>query len=130
MKHYKSVKDFLKEYPIHFSCKWVGERPDGLMPNRNHYKVVITHNKKQMSVFFSQGYGITTDPTLESVIPCVSSDAVAGIMGLEDFCSAFGYDLEFAGEYEELLGVKVHRACRATHDKWLRVFGEVVSISY
>lgn len=122
MKHYKSVKSFLEDYPCRFSCRWVGERSDGVMDsNMNHYRVTLTHNKKRMSFFFSQGYGIEKDPTLKSVIESVTSDIEAGEMELEDFCQEFGYGLK---------GIKIHQACRAMRDKWVRVFGEIVSISY
>jgi len=70
----------------------------------NHYKVTLKrkfrlngnhldtrYGYKQMTLFFSQGYGISGEPTLDSVLDCLKSDYLFATDGFEEFCSNCGY---------------------------------------
>ncbi len=70
----------------------------------NHYKVTLKrkfrlngnhldtrYGYKQMTLFFSQGYGISGEPTLDSVLDCLKSDYLCATDGFEEFCSNCGY---------------------------------------
>tara|TARA_A100000171_G_C2038050_1_gene99032 strand:- start:11 stop:493 length:483 start_codon:yes stop_codon:yes gene_type:complete len=70
----------------------------------NHYKVTLKrkfklngnhldtrYGYKQMTLFFSQGYGISGEPTLDSVLDCLKSDYYCAIDGFEEFCANCGY---------------------------------------
>ena len=70
----------------------------------NHYKVTLKrkyqieknhlgtkYSYKTMTLFFSQGYGISGEPTLESVLDCLKSDYFCATDGFEEFCSNCGY---------------------------------------
>ncbi len=70
----------------------------------NHYKVTlkrkfrlngnhldIRYGYKQMTLFFSQGYGISGEPTLDSVLYCLKSNYYCAIDGFEEFCANCGY---------------------------------------
>ena len=70
----------------------------------NHYKVTLKrkyqieknylgtkYSYKTMTLFFSQGYGINGEPTLESVLDCLKSDYLCATDGFEEFCFNCGY---------------------------------------
>lgn len=70
----------------------------------NHYKVTLKrkfrlngnhldtrYGYKQMTLFFSQGYGINGEPTLDSVLDCLKSDYLCARDGFEEFCANCGY---------------------------------------
>ena len=70
----------------------------------NHYKVTLKRKYqteknylgtkyayKTMTLFFSQGYGISGEPTLDSVLDCLKSDYLCARDGFEEFCLNCGY---------------------------------------
>ena len=70
----------------------------------NHYKVTLKrkyqlqgnyldtrYGYKQMTFFFSQGYGISGEPTLDSILDCLKSDYLCARDGFEIFCYNCGY---------------------------------------
>ena len=72
--------------------------------NMNHSKVTIKrkfklngnhldtrYGFKQMTLYYSQGYGIQGEPTLESVLNCLISDSTCGET-FQEFCDNLGYD--------------------------------------
>tara|TARA_R100000315_G_C5196170_1_gene114875 strand:+ start:366 stop:830 length:465 start_codon:yes stop_codon:yes gene_type:complete len=101
----KTIKQFIKENNLTMNCEYADSNPN--MPdsnNMNHYKVTIKRKFKlngnhldtrygfrQMTLHFSQGYGIIGEPTLESVLNCLISDSTCGET-FQEFCDNFGYD--------------------------------------
>ena len=70
----------------------------------NHYKVTLKRKYqtkknylgtkyayKTMTLFFSQGYGISGEPTLDNVLDCLKSDYICARDGFEEFCANCGY---------------------------------------
>ncbi len=105
----KTIKQFIKENNLTMNCKYAGNNPN--IPNRDmrHYKVTIKRKFKlngnhldtrygfrQMTLNFSQGYGIQGEPTLESVLGCLLSDSFSFSNGdtFKDFCENYGYDYD------------------------------------
>jgi hypothetical protein len=101
----KTIKQFIKENNLTMKSEYADSNPN--MPNSNnmnHYKVTIKRKFKlngnhldsrygfrQMTLNFSQGYGIFGEPTLESVLNCLISDSNCGET-FQEFCDNFGYD--------------------------------------
>ena len=108
----KTIKQFIKENNLTMDCKYAGNNPN--IPNRDmrHYKVTIKRHYtienpkdlyttfkqfapikkvKQMTLYYSQGYGIQGEPTLESVLNCLISDSTCGET-FQEFCDNLGYD--------------------------------------
>ena len=57
--------------------------------NGNHLDT--RYGFKQMTLYYSQGYGIQGEPTLESVLNCLISDSTCGET-FQEFCDNLGYD--------------------------------------
>jgi hypothetical protein len=101
----KTIKQFIKENNLTMKSEYADINPN--MPdsnNMNHSKVTIKrkfklngnhldtrYGFKQMTLYFSQGYGIQGEPTLESVLNCLISDSTCGET-FEEFCDNLGYD--------------------------------------
>ena len=64
--------------------------------NMNHFKCTLKMGKKQMTLFFSQGYGINGEPDAESVLDCLASDSagVENAFSFEDWANEYGYDID------------------------------------
>jgi hypothetical protein len=106
----KTIKQFIKENNLTMNCEYADSNPN--MPdsnNMNHSKVTIKRKFKlngnhldtrygfrQMTLYFSQGYGIQGEPTLESVLGCLLSDSFSFTNGdtFKDFCENYGYDYD------------------------------------
>ena len=105
MTNEKTIKQFIKENGLTMSCEYADSNPNMKdSQNMNHYKVTIKrrfkvfgnyldsrYGFKQMTLHFSQGYGVEGEPTLESVLSCLISDSYCG-SSFQDFCDNLGYD--------------------------------------
>jgi hypothetical protein len=64
----------------------------------NHYRVTLRTRtpRRQLSTYFSQGYGITGDPTASGVLSCLVSDAagVDNARSFEEWASDYGFDAD------------------------------------
>jgi hypothetical protein len=92
----KTLSEFAQEQGLEFSYKAISERKDDLMDSQpmNHYRCTLANHKGRMLITFSQGLGITHDPTMADVLNCIASDA-SGILNTQDFndwCGDYGYD--------------------------------------
>ena len=113
-----TIKDFITSEGITATVEYADDNPS--MPdsdNMNHYRVTLHKGRKRLTTPFSQGYGIKDEPTAESVLECLISDA-QGIENARDFA-------DWAGEYgyntDSRQAEKTFRAClRLTHK--LRAF--------
>jgi hypothetical protein len=101
----KTIKQFIKENNLTMKSEYADSNPN--MPdsnNMNHSKVTIKrkfklngnhldtrYGFKQMTLYYSQGYGIQGEPTLESVLNCLISDSTCGET-FQEFCDNLGYD--------------------------------------
>ena len=56
------------------------------------YKVTLYMAGRQLTVPFYMGVAHTRGPSAADVLYCLASDAQAGDLSFEDFCSDFGYD--------------------------------------
>jgi hypothetical protein len=64
--------------------------------NMYHFKITLKRKGKRLTTYFSQGYGISTEPSAEDLLNCLGSDS-AGIenaASFEDWASEYGYDTD------------------------------------
>ncbi|MFA5377545.1 MAG: hypothetical protein WC455_17470 [Dehalococcoidia bacterium] len=88
------TNEFVKKYNVQITSRFVDENknaPD--WKDANHYKVTLRCKGRQLTTYFSQGYGIKEDPTAAGVIDCLASDAVGveNARSFEDWASEYGY---------------------------------------
>ena len=101
----KTIKQFIKENNLTMKSEYADSNPNMKDSNNmNHSKVTIKkkfklngnhldtrYGFKQMTLYYSQGYGIQGEPTLESVLNCLISDSTCGET-FQEFCDNLGYD--------------------------------------
>ena len=101
----KTIKQFIKENNLTMKSEYADSNPNMKDSNNmNHSKVTIKrkfklngnhldtrYGIKQMTLYYSQGYGIQGEPTLESVLNCLISDSTCGET-FQEFCDNLGYD--------------------------------------
>jgi hypothetical protein len=91
------IADFVKAQGLKFSVKAIAERPDSFgadMPR--HFRCQIRKGRRSFVVYFSQGSGHNTEPTITDVLDCLASD-IAGLQGagsFEEWCGEYGYDTD------------------------------------
>lgn len=91
-----TIKQFCRRYGIRILCQYVDENPHNPdWKEANHFKVTLHRRnpRRQMSLYFSQGYGINGEPTVEGVLDCLRSDSFCE-SDFEGFCSEYGYDTD------------------------------------
>ena len=92
------AKTFCNRFNVRAVSEWSDENPN--MPewrDANHFKVTLHRNtpRRRMTVYFSQGYGINGEPTPESVVECLTSDASSILnSGFEDWAADLGLDTD------------------------------------
>jgi hypothetical protein len=93
-----TLREFLNRYPVKLSSRWVDSNPN--MEDRDwaasHYRCLLRHDGRQMSVYFSMGSALCREPTLDDVLDCLASDAagVESACSFEDWCGEYGYDTD------------------------------------
>jgi hypothetical protein len=63
--------------------------------NMDHWKVILKSKGKQLTTYFSKGYGHNgKEPIVEEVLDCLASDASGfdNARSFEDWASEYGYD--------------------------------------
>lgn len=84
----------------------------------NPYTVTLKYGSKRLTVPFFQGRGIKRDPTPADVLYCLCTDARAGLMTFEEFCSDFGYDPD------SRKAEKTWKACEKLAPRLVKFLGE------
>ncbi|BAQ88831.1 hypothetical protein [uncultured Mediterranean phage uvMED] len=103
-----TIDNFVKENNITIVNEYSDSNPsmsDKDSWKMNHYKVTLKrkyklkgnhldtrYGHKQMTIFYSQGYAISGEPTASGVLECLRSDYSCSRDGFDDFCSNCGYD--------------------------------------
>ena len=83
----------------------------------NHYKVTVKHDGRQMTLYFSQGYGIKHEPREEDILNCFISDNTDFYDGFEDWAANMGFD-EDSRKAE-----RTYNACVRQTEKAKRLLG-------
>jgi hypothetical protein len=105
----QTIKQFINKNKLSITSDYADSNPNmANSDNMNHYKVTIKrkfklngnhldtrYGFKQMTIFYSQGFGIEGEPKLDSVLDCLLCDSL-GVDGeiFEDFCDNFGYEID------------------------------------
>jgi hypothetical protein len=97
-----TLKGLIARYNVRADSQYVGdhtetyETPYGGKGSyrQNDYKVTLKMERRQMTVDFHQGEGITKDPTAYDVLYCLIADASGIDSGFEDWAREFGYDTD------------------------------------
>ena len=101
----QTIEQFIKNNGLTITSDYADSNPNMANSNNmNHYKVTIKRKFKlngnhldtrfgfkQMTLYYSQGYGIQGEPTLEAVLDCLKSDSTCGET-FQEFCDNLGYD--------------------------------------
>lgn len=100
-----TIDDFVKDNNITIVNEYSDSNPHMERQDMNHYKVTLKrkyklkgnhldsrYGHKQMTLFFSQGYGVEGEPTASGVLECLRSDYSCSRDGFNDFCDNCGYD--------------------------------------
>ena len=101
----KTIKQFIKENNLTMKSEYADSNPNMKDSNNMNLSKVTIKRKfklngnhldtrygfKQMTLYYSQGYGIQGEPTLESVLNCLISDSTCGET-FQEFCDNLGYD--------------------------------------
>ena len=100
----KTLKAFVREHRIRAKAEWADRNPSAPdWKDANHFKVTLRrdvlvplsgHTSRQLTTYFSQGYGIQGEPTAVGVLSCLISDAASynNARGFEDWASDLGFD--------------------------------------
>jgi len=97
----EQLADFVKRNRIHFSAELTDTNPnmasdDQWMRAANHWKVTFRCEGRQLTTYFSQGSGISRDPSAEDVLDCLGSDAsgIENVNSFEQWACEYGYDTD------------------------------------
>lgn len=113
----KTIKSFVNRNGIRINSEWADTNknaPD--WKDANHHKVTLKMGRKQLTTYFSQGYGISGEPDAENVLNALSSDSSSfeNARSFEDWAEEFGYDTD------SRKAEKIYRVCERQADKLKR----------
>ena len=94
-----TIRALVERWGIKIESSMVGENPNAPdWRDANHYRVTLRTRtpKRQLSIYFSQGYGIHEDPTASGVLSCLVSDAsgIDNALSFEEWAREYGYDTD------------------------------------
>ena len=109
-----TMADFVTQNNIKIASEYADRNPH--MPDwndANHYKCKLTMGRKQMTVYFSQGYGVSHEPEVVDVLNCLADDiaGVSNARSFEEWAEEYGYDTD-SRKAEKTYNVCVKKAAR------------------
>lgn len=114
-----SIAQFVLAHGITMTSEWADSNPN--MPSRemDHWKVTVRAGRKQMTTYFSQGFGHNgKEPNVYDVLDCLASDASGADESFEGFCSNFGYDTD------SRKAEKIYKACKHSGERLKKFLGD------
>lgn len=92
-----NMRRFVEENRIRIMVEWADDNPnmEG-SENMNNYKCVLKMGRKQLTVPFSMGFGLTREPDAKDVLDCLALDSAGyeNARDFEDWCGEYGYDTD------------------------------------
>ena len=116
-----NVKQFCDKHKIKARAEWADANPNMAdSQNMNHFKVTLRYSGRQMTLYFSQGYGISGEPTAADVLNCLASDSssVENARSFEDWASDLGYDTD------SRKAEKIFKVCEKQAERLKKFLGE------
>lgn len=116
-----NAKQFANKYRIKARAEWADANPHMAdAKNMNHFKVTLRRPGKQMTLYFSQGYGISGEPTAADVLNCLASDSsiVENARSFEDWASDLGY------EPDSRKAEKIFKTCEKQAERFKKFLGD------
>jgi len=116
-----TIQNFIEQNKIKMSCEYADSNPNMAdSANMNHYKCQLRRSGKQLTINFSQGYGISGDPEVESVLSCLASDSIGveNAGNFEDWAQEYGYDTD------NRKAEKIYKVCERQSQKLKNFLGE------
>lgn len=109
-----TMADFVTQNNIKIASEYADRNPH--MPDwndANHYKCKLTMGRKQMTIYFSQGYGVSHEPEAADVLNCLADDSagVSNARSFEEWADEYGYDTD-SRKAEKTYNVCVKQAAR------------------
>ncbi len=91
------IAKFIAAYHVRMTVEYADSNPH--MANSetmNHFKCTLKRGRRQLSLIFSQGFGIHGEPTAADVLDCLASDAngLDNAGSFEEWANEFGYDTD------------------------------------
>lgn len=89
-----TTKQFVNRHRITADVEWADHNPnmDDERGTMNHFKVTLRCGRRRMTLYFSQGFGISGEPQPADILECLASDASGAEQSFEDWCSDLGFD--------------------------------------
>jgi hypothetical protein len=92
-----TLRQFVNRHKVTLTSEWADENrnaPD--WRDANHFKVTLRHKGRQLTTYFSQGYGISGEPDAESVLSNLALDAASyeNARSFEEWAGEYGYDTD------------------------------------
>ena len=113
-----TMQQFIDRHNMTLTATRTDRNPDMSDFKGDHWRVVLKRPGKQMSLFFSKGYGHGgAPPTAEEVLECLRSDACTDGDTFEEFCFSLGYDSD------SRKAEKLYKAVQRQTDKLRRFLG-------
>ena len=92
------LQDIISENKITMTAEWTDSNPNMADDqNMDHWKVVLRRPGRQLTTYFSMGYGHNgNEPKAADVIDCLASDAAGfeNARSFEDWAGDYGYDTD------------------------------------
>jgi hypothetical protein len=93
-----TLRQFVNRHKVTISSEWADRNPNMADETweANHFKVTLRHAGRQLTTYFSQGYGISGEPTAECVLNSLGMDAAGyeNAGSVESWASEYGYDTD------------------------------------
>ena len=118
-----NVKQFVNKNRIRARADWADSNPNMAdSQNMNHFKVTLRHAGRQMTLHFSQGYGISGEPKAADVLNCLAADSGSVennlLTGFEGWASDLGYDPD------SRKAEKIFKTCEKQAEKLKKFLGD------
>jgi hypothetical protein len=85
-KRIKIESEYGKVPAAHLENEW--------QKKAHNYRVTLRYQRRRITIDFFMGEAITDAPTVDVVMDCLISDAMAADQGFEDFCADMGLDTD------------------------------------
>lgn len=117
----QTIKGFVRDHKVRINVEYADSNPNMDDKNMDHWKVVLKAGKKQLTTYFSKGFGHNgEEPSVEEVLDCLVSDASGyeNARSFEEWASEYGYD-EDSRKAE-----KIYKAVERGSKKLLKFLGK------